>query len=75
MRSQVIEDALEKYNDQQLAICFNGGKDCTVLLHLVYAVFCKKLGKKEEVKLQSFCIRIDDPFPEMETFLLETKER
>ncbi|BGP54152.1 hypothetical protein JCM8202_000024 [Rhodotorula sphaerocarpa] len=33
----IIEQALDQYSLQQLALSFNGGKDCTVLIHLLAA--------------------------------------
>uniref|UniRef100_A0A671NV81 FAD synthase n=1 Tax=Sinocyclocheilus anshuiensis TaxID=1608454 RepID=A0A671NV81_9TELE len=33
-----IEMALEKYSTNEICVGFNGGKDCTALLHLYYAV-------------------------------------
>lgn len=35
---QTIETALARYKLSQLCVGFNGGKDCTALLHLVHAV-------------------------------------
>ncbi len=32
-----IEMALEKYSTNEICVGFNGGKDCTALLHLYYA--------------------------------------
>ncbi|XP_058716281.1 FAD synthase isoform X5 [Poecile atricapillus] len=34
---QTIEEALDRYSLVQLCVGFNGGKDCTALLHLVHA--------------------------------------
>lgn len=34
---QTIETALAQYNLSQLCVGFNGGKDCTALLHLFHA--------------------------------------
>lgn len=34
---QTIETALARYKLTQLCVCFNGGKDCTALLHLIHA--------------------------------------
>lgn len=33
----IIEEALEKYPLTDICAGFNGGKDCTALLHLFYA--------------------------------------
>ena len=35
---QLIHNVLDRYTDDAVAISFNGGKDCTVLLHLFAAV-------------------------------------
>jgi FAD synthetase len=37
----IIEEALEKYSVPELCVSFNGGKDCTVILHLVFAALKK----------------------------------
>lgn len=71
---QIIEDAIERYGIGSLCICFNGGKDCTALLHLVHAVIQKKYPD-EDVSLQSLYIKGENPFPEMELFIKETTER
>lgn len=34
---QTIETALARYSLTQLCVGFNGGKDCTALLHLFHA--------------------------------------
>lgn len=33
----IIEAALDQYSTEQICVGFNGGKDCTALLHLYYA--------------------------------------
>ncbi|KAI8600621.1 hypothetical protein EDD21DRAFT_395639 [Dissophora ornata] len=43
---QVIEEALQRYGPQGIALSFNGGKDCTVILHLYVAVLYKILGSE-----------------------------
>lgn len=35
---KTIEAALDQYSADQICVGFNGGKDCTALLHLYYAV-------------------------------------
>ena len=71
---QKIEEAIDKYTLPSLCICFNGGKDCTALLHLFYAVIRRKLPDNAE-KIPALCIGIEDPFIEMENFIQETSER
>jgi FAD synthetase len=39
---EVIEGALSAYGEEQVAITFNGGKDCTVLVHLYAAVLVRR---------------------------------
>ncbi|XP_076450575.1 FAD synthase-like [Babylonia areolata] len=70
----VIEEALEKYSLNEICIGFNGGKDCTVLLHLFHAVVQQKYPK-EEVKLQALYIRSRLPFPEVELFVQQACSR
>lgn len=71
---QKIEECLSKYDLSNLCICFNGGKDCTALLHVFYAVLQKKLPRSD-MKIPALCIRNTDPFPEMEAFIMEATER
>jgi FAD synthetase len=71
---QTIEEALEKYTISNAWICFNGGKDCTALLHLVHAVMKKKYPQTG-VKVPALCIRGDNPFPEMEDFIQDASSR
>ncbi|KAF9423956.1 3'-phosphoadenosine 5'-phosphosulfate sulfotransferase [Podila epigama] len=41
---QVIEDAVKTYGPDGISLSFNGGKDCTVILHLFVAVLYKLHG-------------------------------
>jgi len=72
----VIEEALDKYEEKELSIAFNGGKDCTAVLHLFFAVL-KKRGRSND-KLKSLYIQSDkqqEIFTEMEDFLAQTNTR
>ena len=62
----VIKECFEKYNDNEIAIAFNGGKDCMALLHLTHAF---KQSKSDGSKLQALYIRESDPFPKVEEFI------
>ncbi|XP_049778814.1 FAD synthase-like [Schistocerca serialis cubense] len=73
---KVLETCFQKYTLPQLFLNFNGGKDCTVLLHLVHAVMQKHFpNKNSDVKLLTLYIRPDDPFPEVEAFIEESVQR
>ncbi|KAH8853370.1 FAD synthase [Schistosoma japonicum] len=74
---QIIEEALDKYSHSELVICFNGGKDCTVLLHLVHAVVQHLNNSNHEsrkpTKLPKLLyIRSHSTFPEIEIFVEKT---
>ncbi|KAL4224834.1 FAD1 flavin adenine dinucleotide synthetase [Mactra antiquata] len=71
---KIIEEALEKYKFEEICIGFNGGKDCTVLLHLVYAIVSKK-WPNHEGKMKSLYIRSKLPFPEVEKFIQISRDR
>uniref|UniRef100_A0A672JA52 FAD synthase n=1 Tax=Salarias fasciatus TaxID=181472 RepID=A0A672JA52_SALFA len=68
---KTIEAALERYSTDEICVGFNGGKDCTALLHLYYAA--RHPDGKD--KLKALYIRIVSPFPEMERFLQDTIKR
>jgi len=70
---RIINEALDRYGPSRVCIAFNGGKDCTAILHLYFAVLCGR-GQKE---LNSIYIESnsEDLFIEMEDFLNVTHER
>ncbi|KAA0194363.1 Flavin adenine dinucleotide synthetase 1, partial [Fasciolopsis buskii] len=85
---QTIEEALNQYTLDQIVIGFNGGKDCTALLHLVYAAIQKRSGvtnlddkdqilnnrdQNNTVSLPRLMyIRSRSVFPELERFIRKT---
>ncbi|KFO24931.1 FAD synthase isoform X1 [Fukomys damarensis] len=71
---QTIEAALARYHLTQLCLGFNGGKDCTALLHLFHAAVRRKFPDGPEA-LQILYIRSVSPFPELEQFLQDTIRR
>ncbi|GAB1287746.1 FAD synthase [Apodemus speciosus] len=71
---QTIETALAQYPLAQLCVGFNGGKDCTALLHLFHAAVQRKFPDVPE-PLQILYIRSISPFPELEQFLQDTIKR
>ncbi|XP_075225421.1 FAD synthase-like isoform X2 [Lycorma delicatula] len=70
---KIVEDALTKYPKESLFINFNGGKDCTVLLHLVTAVWQHLF--KTLPSIHAVYFRNSDPFPEIESFIQESVKR
>nr|XP_034356653.1 FAD synthase isoform X2 [Arvicanthis niloticus] len=71
---QTIETALAQYHLSQLCVGFNGGKDCTALLHLFHAAVQRKFPDVPK-PLQILYIRSISPFPELEQFLQDTIKR
>nr|XP_038023763.1 FAD synthase isoform X1 [Anas platyrhynchos] len=71
---RTIEEALDRYSLAQLCVGFNGGKDCTALLHLVHAALERRYPERQE-KLQVLYIRTVSPFPELEQFIQATVQR
>ncbi|XP_060613884.2 FAD synthase [Anolis sagrei] len=71
---RTIEEALDRYPFSGLCVGFNGGKDCTALLHLFHAAVQKRHPGRTE-KLKALYIRTVSPFPEMEEFIRDTAQR
>ncbi|KAK7062905.1 3'-phosphoadenosine 5'-phosphosulfate sulfotransferase [Paramarasmius palmivorus] len=66
----VIDEGLDSHGQEGVSISFNGGKDCTVLLHL----FAGALGKRrspEALKepIPAIYIAVPSPFPTLEEFI------
>ncbi|XP_057338166.1 uncharacterized protein LOC130676155 [Microplitis mediator] len=60
----ILEQCLDTYQVDEIFLSFNGGKDCTVMLHLTAALF--KLRGLSPL----LCLYVtDDPFPEMDEFV------
>ncbi|CDQ89149.1 unnamed protein product [Oncorhynchus mykiss] len=71
---KTIETALDQYSAGEICVGFNGGKDCTALLHLYYAALKRRYPEGKD-KVKALYIRIVSPFPEMERFLQDTIKR
>jgi len=72
----IAEEAFSQYSWDEICVGFNGGKDCTALLHLVYAVASQKMPAGGCGKgLPALYIRRGQPFPEIELFIHRTKSR
>ena len=68
----VIQETLRQYSLDELCISFNGGKDCTVLLHLLYAAVQRSCGNA--TKINAIYIQCESPFPQVEKFIERTTQ-
>ncbi|XP_072137881.1 FAD synthase isoform X1 [Mobula birostris] len=71
---RTLENALAQYSLSELCVGFNGGKDCTVLVHLFHAAVSRASTRCKH-QLQALYIRIVSPFPELEQFIQDTCKR
>jgi molybdopterin-biosynthesis enzyme MoeA-like protein len=74
----VIESFLEQYSLNELSLSFNGGKDCTILIHLLSAVLEKNRRRfriPREYRINTLYVMPDDPFDEVEEFVDECSTR
>ncbi|KAH8201303.1 hypothetical protein TruAng_004547 [Truncatella angustata] len=86
----VIDDALKRYRPDELALSYNGGKDCLVLLILILASLPAHFPPPPTspppplsscdtpsfpVLLQAIYIRPEKPFAEVDTFVEETSQQ
>ncbi|KTG39274.1 hypothetical protein cypCar_00032944 [Cyprinus carpio] len=69
-----IEMAMDKYLTNEICVGFNGGKDCTALLHLYYAALKRRYPDSKD-RLKALYIQTVSPFPEMERFVQDTIKR
>lgn len=61
----VIDDALDEYGLNRVSLSFNGGKDCTVLLHLYAAALARR---NVGTSIPVIYIPVPSPFPALEAF-------
>ncbi|KAF9981954.1 FAD1 flavin adenine dinucleotide synthetase [Mortierella antarctica] len=62
---EVIEAALTRYGPHEISLSFNGGKDCTVILHLYIAVLYKLHGSDMDATLATLSLP-DNPQPQQQ---------
>ncbi|CAH2010898.1 unnamed protein product [Acanthoscelides obtectus] len=67
-----IEECLRKYGPENVFVSFNGGKDCTVLLHLYYIVLKYKYPEFKEPIYCSY-VKNSNVFPEQTEFIRQCK--
>lgn len=64
-----FDEARKAYSDNELIFCFNGGKDCTVLLDLLMGYY--QLYKIDSDAIPMLYIESDDSFEEIDEFVVE----
>ncbi|SPP89384.1 blast:FAD synthase [Drosophila guanche] len=62
-----FDETLQLYGVEQLIFCFNGGKDCTVLLDLLMR-YCRQQGISSR-DIPMLYIKSDDAFAEIDEFV------
>ncbi|KAL1129079.1 hypothetical protein AAG570_013610 [Ranatra chinensis] len=72
---EVINKCFSDHEHGDVFLSFNGGKDCTALLHLVHSVLSKKYAGQQMPRLQAVYFRCKNPFPETEEFIEKSAAR
>jgi len=67
----VLNEGFSLYEPNEICIGFNGGKDCTVALHL-WLIALKMRYPRFQDKLTALYIKNEAPFPEAENFIKQT---
>lgn len=67
-----MERTLNEYDKNEIFLSFNGGKDCTVLLHMFASLFAMKYPNE---KLLCLYIQPESPFDEIEQFIHECEQK
>ncbi|XP_011305908.1 probable FAD synthase [Fopius arisanus] len=65
----ILEQCLDRYNCDEIFLSFNGGKDCTAVLHLLASVFLSR-----GIQLLTCLYVTGDPFPEVDAFVEKASE-
>ncbi|KAF8892881.1 hypothetical protein BD779DRAFT_1436325 [Infundibulicybe gibba] len=67
---EVIDSSLDDHGPANVSISFNGGKDCTVLLHLLAGALSRRQTSSQSTKsIPGIYIAVPSPFPVLEDFI------
>ncbi|KAF5327324.1 hypothetical protein D9619_004018 [Psilocybe cf. subviscida] len=67
---EVIDQSLDTHGPENVSLSFNGGKDCTVLLHLYAGALARRLKSNEDLKpIHALYIPVPSPFSVLEEFI------
>ncbi|CAN8022022.1 hypothetical protein HPB47_005490 [Ixodes persulcatus] len=66
---KIIEKAIDQYGVEGICVGFSGGKDCTVLLHMVYAVLQRKCAEQDKPKIQCLFMCGKNMWPDTISFI------
>ncbi|KAI9002340.1 hypothetical protein BC832DRAFT_561283 [Gaertneriomyces semiglobifer] len=70
---EIVMTALEQYGPDHVGLSFNGGKDCTLLLHILYAArqayAIAHPGQTFNERISTLYVTYHDTFPEVEQFV------
>lgn len=70
---KLVDDILDKYNFDQIALSFNGGKDSTILLHMLRVAVDIRFGPFKLIN--GFYILGEDEFDEMRIFVRSISQK
>ncbi|KAJ1971728.1 FAD1 flavin adenine dinucleotide synthetase [Dimargaris xerosporica] len=70
----IVEQALDQFGPNALAVSFNGGKDCTVLLELYSAALQHRYPRTLATIVATYVTHAH-PFPEVEAFVAQAVQR
>lgn len=70
---ETINNVLASYSYNQMAFCFNGGKDCTALLFLLLSLLNSRPNYNNNLEI--WCIDLPGEFVELKNFRVELSKK
>lgn len=71
----IIEKCILKYKMENTCISFNGGKDCTAILHMFHSLAKKHCYNNNDQKITAFYAQLPNHFEEESKFVNDIVER